>query len=52
LHALAPYRPDLKKTASEKLAVIRNVIGMIRDAGFELVPLRSVAERLSERPNP
>ena len=50
LQALAPHRPDLKRPAAEKVSVIRSVIGMIRQAGYELVPLKEVAGRLSEKP--
>jgi len=52
LQALAPHRPDLKRPATEKVSVIRTVIGMIQGAGYELVPLKEVARRLSEKPSP
>lgn len=52
LQALAPHRPDLKRPATEKVSVIRTVIGKIREAGYELVPLKEVARRLSEKPSP
>jgi len=52
LQPLAPHRPDLKRTAAEKVSVIRGVIGMIRQAGYELLPLKEVARRLSETSSP
>ena len=52
LQALASYRPDLKRSAAEKVSVIRNVIGMIRKAGYEVVPMNEVARRVSEKPSP
>ncbi len=52
LEALAPHRPDLKRAAAEKVSVIRHVIAMVRQAGYELVPLEEVAGRLSEKPSP
>jgi peptidoglycan/xylan/chitin deacetylase (PgdA/CDA1 family) len=52
LEALAPHRPDLKRSAAEKLLVIRSVIDVIRKAGYEFVPLKEVAGRLSEKPSP
>ena len=52
LQALAPHRPDLKRPAADKISVIRGVITMIRQAGYELVPLKEVARRLNEISNP
>jgi len=52
LQVLAPHRPDLKRPAAEKVSVIRTVIDMIRQAGYELVPLKEVARRFSEKSSP
>ena len=52
LQALAPHRPDLKRSAAEKVSVIRSAIDLIRQAGYELVPLREVARRFNEKPSP
>jgi len=43
LEALAPHRPDLRKRAEDKLATLRATLGLIRGAGYEIVPLRSLA---------
>ena len=51
LGALAPHRPDLRRTAAQKLAVLSTAIRAIRAAGYVIVPLKEAAAGLSERPN-
>jgi len=51
LHSLRPYRPDLRRTAADKLGALRAAIRIIRDAGYELVPLHEAARRFKSRPN-
>lgn len=52
LHSLAPHRPDLKRTAGEKLEALSAAIRVIRDAGYELVTLQQAARRINTRPTP
>ena len=51
LGALAPHRPDLTRTAAEKLAVLSATIRAMRSAGYAIVPLKEVAAGLSDKPN-
>lgn len=50
LQVLAPHRPDLRRTAAEKVSVIRTVIDMIRQAGYEITTLKEIASRLKQQP--
>ncbi len=52
LGALAPHRPDLRRTAFEKLAALRDAVGLIRRAGYELVTLDEAARRFREASTP
>ena len=47
LQWLRPHQPDLKKPASEKRAAFATAIGVLRDAGYELVTLAEAARRFS-----
>jgi peptidoglycan/xylan/chitin deacetylase (PgdA/CDA1 family) len=51
LEALAPHRADLKRRAADKLRSLRTAIGVIREAGYELVTLEEAALRFSLQPN-
>jgi hypothetical protein len=50
LHALAPYRADLRRPASDKLLALSMAVRVMRDAGYELVTLDEAARRLSSTP--
>jgi len=50
LHALAPYRTDLRRPASDKLLALSMAVRVMRDAGYELVTLDEAARRLSSTP--
>lgn len=45
LEALVAQRPDLRRTAFEKLDALRAAVRVIRQAGYELVTLNEVARR-------
>lgn len=49
LHLLAAHRPDLKRTASQKLETLTSVVRMLRREGYELVTLEEAALRLNAR---
>ncbi|MGB5193261.1 MAG: polysaccharide deacetylase family protein [Polyangiales bacterium] len=50
LHALLPYRTDLRRPASDKLLALSMAVRVMRDAGYELVTLAEAARRLSSTP--
>ena len=52
LHALAPYRMDLKRSADEKLLALSAAVRVMRDAGYRIVTLDEVARRISSKTNP
>ena len=52
LQALVAHRPDLRRTAFEKLGVLRAAVRLIRGAGYELVTLDEAAKRLRLASNP
>lgn len=52
LHSLAPHRPDLKRSAGEKLEALSAAVRVMRDAGYEIVTLQQAARKLSSRPSP
>jgi hypothetical protein len=45
LQALRPHQPDLRKSASAKLAALRCAIRVLREADYELVTLAEAARR-------
>jgi hypothetical protein len=51
LEALVPHRPDLRRSAFEKLDSLRAAVRLIRKAGYELVTLDEAAKRFSSGPN-
>jgi len=50
LETLAPHRADVRRTAADKLRSLRTAIGVIRDAGYELVTLEEAARRFRSQP--
>ncbi|MFW5921006.1 MAG: polysaccharide deacetylase family protein [Polyangiales bacterium] len=44
---LQPHQPDLRRRAADKIAALRTAIGMLREAGYELVTLSEAAEAFS-----
>ena len=51
LHALRDQRPDLRRTAHDKLLALDAAVRVIRDAGYEIVTLHEAAQRLSQIPS-
>jgi predicted deacetylase len=51
LDALAPHRPDLRRSAAAKLESLSAAVKVIRGAGYELVTLREAAQRIRARSN-
>jgi len=51
LEALAPHRPDLKRTAADKIRSLRTAIRVIREAGYEWVTLEEAARRFRSQPS-
>jgi hypothetical protein len=51
LEALVPHRPDLRRSAFDKLDSLRAAVRLIRKAGYELVTLDEAAKRFSSGPN-
>lgn len=51
LDSLATHRADLRRGAAEKLDALRAAIGVLRNAGYELVTLEEAARRFSRRPS-
>jgi len=52
LHALAPYRADLRRRANDKLLALTTAVRVMREAGYEVVTLNEAACRLSSTPIP
>ena len=51
LEALAPHRPDFKRTAADKIRSLRTAIRVIREAGYEWVTLEEAARRFRSQPS-
>ncbi|MGB5813302.1 MAG: polysaccharide deacetylase family protein [Polyangiales bacterium] len=48
LEFLAPYRPDLRRTATAKLEILASVIQIVRSAGYAFVTLQELATQVTE----